>query len=199
MFTPNIEMFTPNIEMFTPNIEMFTPNIIDLGSDVIYEVSLYLSVEDFVSFQRVCKNTYNTISKMICIQRSEAHTRNMVHKAIIKRESFLLHGPGGVGKSYTISKIYEEGKQKGLNVVATAPTGMGAIHLPSGRTIHSLMGLMWKHPVDIIQRWILENGERLTFYKRLKNIDILIIDEISMVGATLFEKLDILCRYAKKK
>lgn len=170
-----------------------------LGNDVINEVSLYLPVEDFVSFQRVCKDIYFTTSKIICIQRSEAQSRQITHKAIVNRESFFLSGPPGVGKTYTISKIIDQGTEKGLNVVPTSPTGISTTHIPGGVTLHSLMGRLWTFSIDQLESR-LGNGDlkNLKFYKSLKNIDVLIIDEISMVGANLFDKLELLARYSKE-
>lgn len=49
----------------------------------------------------------------------------------------LLHGATGAGKSVVIRAVVKELEARGVEVVVTCPPGIGASHLPHGRTFHS--------------------------------------------------------------
>lgn len=73
------------------------------------------------------------------------------------------------------------------SAVVVAPTGIAAINV-GGQTIHSLFGLK---PEIQIPEHIKPNWKRKAFFSKL---DILIIDEISMVRADVLDAIDFLLR-----
>lgn len=93
-------------------------------------------------------------------------------------KNILLLGDSGTGKSTLISIIVQEAKSKGLRVVKTASTGIAA-QLIGGQTIHSFLKAYPKMDLSKID------------YKQkisdLENIDVLIVDEISMLGRAFIE------------
>lgn len=97
----------------------------------------------------------------------------------------FITGSGGTGKSWLIRQIINEAKSRQLNVAATSSTGTSAIHL-SGTTIHSWSsaGLGKDSSAKVISRM------RASSFKKWKSCNLLIIDEISMVGKKLFELVD---------
>lgn len=110
-------------------------------------------------------------------------------------KNIFLSGPAGSGKTFVIERYLEwldaefEGR---VNVAVTASTGIAA-QILGGRTIHSWSGIginteTFKQPV---------RGE---WSKRedLETVDVLIIDEISMLPGYLFTRLDALLRYMRK-
>lgn len=109
----------------------------------------------------------------------------------IKGENILITGPAGTGKSYTIKFIIELLKADNKNVGLTATTGTAAFII-GGQTIHSFMGL-GIYDGSIAEIFI-KIRNRSNIYKRLAELDVLIIDEISMLDSILFEKIsDIFC------
>jgi len=104
-------------------------------------------------------------------------------KAIEKKVPFIfVSGKAGVGKSVLIKEIKKNIKDK--NVVVLAPTGVAAINV-EGQTIHSFFGF----GIDILTT---DNVSAATAKKKslLENIDLLVIDEISMVRADLMDAID---------
>ena len=100
--------------------------------------------------------------------------------------NILITGPGGTGKS-TILKKFKEKTRK--NCVILAPTGIAANNV-GGQTIHSFFKL------DIgVQTPETMNKERWApIYEKL---DLIIIDEVSMVRKDVFEYMDKILRKYK--
>lgn len=76
----------------------------------------------------------------------------------------------------------------------TASTGIAAINI-GGITLHSFSGIgLGDAAVDeLVER--ISNGFHLTWWQRCKT---LVIDEISMIDADLFDKLEIIARIVRK-
>lgn len=95
--------------------------------------------------------------------------------------NLFITGRAGTGKS-TLLQIFRRTTDR--NVVVLAPTGVAALNV-GGQTIHSLFGF----PPRLIQARDIRPNRR---YKRLfANLEILIIDEISMVRADVMEAIDL--------
>lgn len=93
-------------------------------------------------------------------------------------KNILLLGDSGTGKSTLISAVVNEAQSKGLRVAKTASTGIAA-QLIGGRTIHSFLKAypnMDLSKIDYRQK-----------ISELENVDVLIIDEISMLGRSFIE------------
>jgi ATP-dependent DNA helicase PIF1 len=106
-------------------------------------------------------------------------------------ENILITGPAGTGKSYTIKHIIELLQANGKNIGLTATTGTAAFII-GGQTIHSFMGLGIGD--TSIADIFIKIKNRSNIYKTLAELDVLIIDEVSMLDTILFEKIsDILC------
>ena len=88
-------------------------------------------------------------------------------------ENILLLGDPGTGKSTLITAIVKQAKAMGKRVALTASTGIAA-QLIGGRTIHSFLKVYPGMSYDGIN---LEKG-----IDNLEKTDVLIIDEISMIG-----------------
>ena len=102
-------------------------------------------------------------------------------------ENVFLSGTGGTGKSAVV-RLFLENCRK--NVVCVAPTGLAALNLPEAMTIHSF----FKFPVDEI---MLDAGDVPTdahLAELLRHTDCIVIDEISMVRADIFNALEISLR-----
>lgn len=105
----------------------------------------------------------------------------------------FVHGKAGCGKTYLIKKFVSE--ISGCQVLA--PTNLAASLYLGARTIHSFF---YGALDDLDEKY--QNPKNLTDAKTvpfsviLKSIRLLIIDEISMVRADLFEMMNCICQKA---
>jgi ATP-dependent DNA helicase PIF1 len=113
----------------------------------------------------------------------------------LRFQNLLITGGAGCGKSYLIKRIVEELEKRKLNVQVTGTTGSAAWHI-EGTTFHRFMGCgLATENVEQLKKKLDTNYPRLT---EIKNTDVLIIDEISMMNAELFDKFQALARHVKK-
>ena len=108
--------------------------------------------------------------------------------------NLFLTGSAGTGKSFTIKEIVRYLDSNNIIYGLTALTGCAAV-LINGQTIHSFLGLGISRDLNTI----IKNLEK--FKKQLiiiKNLQTLIIDEISMMDNQLFELINNLLKYIKK-
>lgn len=99
----------------------------------------------------------------------------------------LLTSSAGCGKTHTLKYIVQWAHQNRINIGVTASTGSAAFLL-KGRTIHSFLGIgLGTQSVEYLTDNI--KTKRQNIFNTLKKLDILVIDEISMINADLFEKI----------
>jgi hypothetical protein len=125
------------------------------------------------------------------------------HYVECTNQSIFLTGRAGTGKTTLLKHITENSHKR---YVIVAPTGVAAINA-GGSTIHSFFGL---HPFTFIPfgdvnansdkkietAYSLARGIRLSNPKIevIKNLDVLIIDEISMVRCDLLDAIDVVLK-----
>ncbi len=104
-------------------------------------------------------------------------------------KSVFLTGKAGTGKTTFLRKVVEESRKK---VVVVAPTGIAAINA-GGVTIHSFFQLPL-HP--FVPGTRIESKFAFSKEKRsiIKTLDLLVIDEISMVRCDLLDAIDSVLR-----
>ena len=116
---------------------------------------------------------------------------------LLKRENVFISGLAGSGKTTVINRFTEliDAEYEGVfNVAVTASTGIAAT-LIGGTTLHSWAGLgISKEPF---------NPKEISPHMwgrsaNLRNVDVLIIDEVSMLPAYLFTKLEAALRYFRR-
>lgn len=130
---------------------------------------------------------------------------------LLKRRNVVLHGPGGVGKSHTIHSIVTRSKilsevsgglasnRAVVNIVTVTPTGISAVNLTQSgtkaRTIHSWAGVK---SAQEDARTLAEKVAANRFARAAwMGTTHLIIDEISMLGKELWEKLSYVGKYVR--
>ena len=109
-------------------------------------------------------------------------------------ENILITGPAGTGKSYTIKYIIELLKKHNKNIGLTATTGTAAFII-GGQTIHSFMGMGIGE--ETLAEIFIKIKNRSSIYRTLAELDVLIIDEVSMMDTSLFENISGLLCYVK--
>ena len=102
----------------------------------------------------------------------------------------FITGKAGSGKS-TLLRYFKDITKK--NVITLAPTGIAAINV-EGQTIHSFFSF----PLGFIQK---EQVKKLYRDKKkiIQNLDLLLIDEASMVRADMLDAIDYSLRINRKK
>lgn len=105
-------------------------------------------------------------------------------------KNVYLTGPAGSGKTYIVKEYISYLTAHGVNVALTASTGIAATHI-GGTTIHSWSGMGIKDSLSEMHIDSLTEKEYL--WKRYQKTEVLIIDEVSMMSASMFDSLDRLC------
>ncbi len=115
-------------------------------------------------------------------------------EVVYKRSNIFLTGMGGTGKSFIIKRIFAH-MDKTHNVGLTSLTGVSAL-LIGGVTLHSYLSIgLGQSSVEKLYKKIICHKNALNRWRRL---DLLIIDEVSMLDIELFEKLEKLARQLRK-
>lgn len=99
------------------------------------------------------------------------------------KKSFFITGRAGTGKSTLLRMFRSLTKKK---VITLAPTGIAALNI-DGQTIHSF----FKFPPKTINRSSIKPRRNKRLYKK---IDVIIIDEISMVRSDMMDNIDYFLR-----
>ena len=103
--------------------------------------------------------------------------------------NIFLSGGAGVGKSYLTAKIIELFKQEGKSVIPLGSTGISAVNI-GGYTLHSFFVFGIASTLEELRLQDKKNSSRLSELKKvLQNLDLIIIDEISMVSADLMDMI----------
>lgn len=104
--------------------------------------------------------------------------RKAILMAEVSQKNLIISGSAGTGKSTFIDLIRANSKK---NYIVLAPTGVAAVNV-NGVTIHSF----FKMPHGIINKYAVNKSIKDIVMK----LDVIIIDEISMVRADMMDAID---------
>lgn len=119
-------------------------------------------------------------------------TQEKALERILEGETIFLTGSPGTGKSYLLHVIIKKLFHKNLGITAT--TGCAAVNI-GGTTLHSFFKI--KPDTDIIkhtQKIITSNCD---VYKKIKDLDLLIIDEVSMLDSIFCNNISYILKNCK--
>lgn len=102
---------------------------------------------------------------------------------VLKGKNIFITGGAGVGKSYLVNKIVDASPK---NIGVCAMTGCAAL-LINGATLHSYLAIGLA--VDTPKTLANKIKKFVTVIQRIQELDILLIDEVSMLSDELFEKV----------
>jgi hypothetical protein len=111
-------------------------------------------------------------------------------------ENVFYTGGAGTGKSTVLRAIVRELREQGRRAQVVTPTGISALNV-GGSTYFTWAGWTpWvtKKSIAEIETMAMSKERR----QRIKDTDVLIIDEISMLESNQFRRLDRACRVARQ-
>ena len=132
------------------------------------------------------KRNYNSLLPDDFVLSEEFET--IIEQLENTKDHFYITGKAGSGKSTLLAYFRSITKK---NTAVLAPTGVAAIRV-KGQTIHSFFGF----PPKVIQTRHIKKVRQIEV---LQNLETLIIDEVSMVRADVFDAIDYSLRVHRKK
>ncbi|KAH9829139.1 ATP-dependent DNA helicase PIF1 [Teratosphaeria destructans] len=141
--------------------------------------------------KRKAKSTHARPARVF-LSEEQQHVLNLVTE---EKRSVFFTGSAGTGKSVLLREIISALRKKYQRepdrVAVTASTGLAACNV-GGVTLHSFAGIgLGKEDVPELVKKIKRNAKAKHRWMRTK---VLIVDEISMVDADLFDKLESIAR-----
>jgi ATP-dependent DNA helicase PIF1 len=130
---------------------------------------------------------------------------NILNAVILleKGHNVIITGSGGTGKSHCLKSIVAHFRDLSRTVALTAMTGVAASNLNhsetriTASTLHSWAGIgIGDLDMKKLYAKVMEDSRSR---KRWKETDLLIIDEVSMLGKNLFDKLEYIGRKMRDK
>jgi len=103
----------------------------------------------------------------------------------------FLTGEPGAGKTYVINQYIAWLEVCGLKVAVTASTGIAATHI-GGMTVHAWAGIGARDTLTQYDLDQIVSTEKIA--RRVKQTNVLVLDEISMLDGKLLDMLHIICR-----
>lgn len=155
----------------------------------MYEVEAYSASRLLMMLNYPPSSVKDIDREISFIEKNEgieyAYLQKMAVKEALEKGLLVLTGGPGTGKTTTLNAIIKILNKRGQKVLLAAPTGRAAKRMSEltgeeAKTIHRLLEFNWNS----------ENN--MSFKKNEKNLlecDALILDELSMVDAYLFESL----------
>lgn len=105
----------------------------------------------------------------------------------------FLTGAPGAGKTYVLNEFIRNARAEGASVAVTASTGIASTHI-NGQTIHSWSGIGVATALTEPLLKLIRSRRR----RKIQDTDILVIDEVSMLHAWLFDMVDQVCRIIRR-
>ena len=136
--------------------------------------------------QQLCAETHDTAPGM----------KQSTALAVLQSGSnVFLTGQAGAGKTYVLRQYIAYLRARQVAVAVTASTGIAATHM-GGQTLHAWSGMGIRESLE--QHDLERMAKNAKLVKALKTVQVLVIDEISMLHARQFAMLDELLRHFRK-
>lgn len=109
-------------------------------------------------------------------------------------ENYFITGPGGTGKTWIVKQLELLWFKNNTVYVLLAPTGVAAINI-GGKTIHSFFGIgLAKGTDDELLKMCRMRGAA----RKIMALEVMVIDEVSMLSAELMETLNWICQQVRR-
>lgn len=109
-------------------------------------------------------------------------------------ENFFITGPGGTGKTWLVKSLEKTWKKIDTKYVLLTPTGVAAVNI-GGQTIHRFFSIGLANGT---KEQLLIRCRKMGGYNKIMPLQIIVIDEISMVSSELLDIIDYICQQIRK-
>lgn len=140
------------------------------------------------------KKENDLLRHIMTVEKNEEQGRAL-KQIFTTRDHLFITGKAGSGKSTFMRRVREFLR----NSVTVAPTGIAALNA-GGQTIHSFFLMKTEPYIPEIYKGMLKNKVEVDYFTKikLKSVDTIIIDEISMVRPDTLDYMSDIIRQAKK-
>lgn len=128
------------------------------------------------------------------MQNGNVKQQQLLQLVAEKRNMFIT-GPAGTGKSALVKNIVQVLEDRGSRVAITASTGIAACNI-GGTTLHRFIGCGLA--IGSPRKLAASIRSRDHLLEKWLAVDTLIIDEISMIGAKLFDRVEETARLVRQ-
>jgi ATP-dependent exoDNAse (exonuclease V) alpha subunit len=172
------------INMIEQYNNLLIDNIIK-NSDLLYKQLNYKDeIEEYPEINLLLNDMVNSIEETHDLNDEQLLCYNLAKS----KKNLLITGSAGCGKSTVLKAIINYYKRNNINIGITASTGIAAT-LINGITLHSYLKIgINNKPVDELYNDLVNRKNKKDYNKLLK-LEVLIIDEISMIDNVLFSKI----------
>lgn len=132
-----------------------------------------------------------SVAETIAGYRETEAFQRVISAVVNDRVSLFLTGDAGTGKSTLLRRLIEESRARGRRVAVLAPTGCAAVNV-GGQTIHSFFSIP---PRFVTPQETINCRNR----QMLRDLDTLIIDEVSMVRSDVMAAVDRALQHARRE
>lgn len=159
---------------------------------------LFENGEDIYHIEHSSEITSSDVVKEMEVKQVEEFKLTTKQKEafdyMVQGKNIFLTGPGGSGKSAVIH-LFKKTFNNIKTIAITSTTGISATMI-GGTTLHSYLGIgLGTGSVEELTNKIIKNSK---IYQRWLKLDVLIIDEISMLSPKLFDKIENIARNVRK-
>lgn len=186
----------PNNDAELLDVKGIGPKKLEMfGDDILNIVAKYADNPDFMEAKEKAKMQAKAalpprVAPIDPKSLSDEQRRAAEIPLETKRNAFVT-GAAGTGKSYVLKYLVQEMHTRGIRYGIAAPTGVAAVNV-GGSTLHSFFGIgLGTGNIPGLIKKVKKNKEAV---KRIESIDVLCIDEVSMVSSVLMEKIDAVAR-----
>lgn len=171
------------------------------GDDILEIVSRYtvdgLTPQQLISGTTASSNNKPKLKRPEPIKiESLTEEQRQAANLVLDGHSVFISGAAGTGKSHVSKFIIQSLREQEKKVAPTAPTGVAAVNV-EGSTLHSFFGIgLGLGSVPTLVRKI---RKKQAVVDRIKETDVLLIDEVSMLSCDLLETLDQVARLLREK
>lgn len=142
------------------------------------------------------QGTSASTSKRTATRPSLTDEQAQVLRIVEARKCVFFTGSAGTGKSFLLQQVLATARAARRHVYATATTGIAA-HNIRGMTLHHFAGLDARSSASAsdLVRQIQQKRDALV---RWRDVDVLVIDEVSMLDGQLFDGLEAAARTLRR-
>lgn len=180
-------------------ISLFIDLYRSTGYDVLDSLLACMDWPTFLALMKTSASTHAILRGCGSWQQSHWEGNRALNTIFRQRRNVFLTGGGGVGKSHTVGRIMHHAKALGLKAACVSTTAASAA-LIGGITLHSFFGIgLYKNMSSFLAspRGIAASKGGNDTAKAIKELDILVVDEVSALGANVLALADYVARKAK--